>query len=159
MAIFEKKENEVKEVANGTIRFVNNPITNDSNLLSYYTDSTQYNREEIFDKYYELGLELMGGDKLLKPASSINLVSIRKTTTPGLYKLILNNPELTFKVRHIDESQLLNNREYCKGTISKLDENSYEVTYFDEEDEINIEHFNKSEVIDFMNKNKLIFQT
>ena len=148
-----------KEKINKVNAVIKNPITDDSSLLSYYTDSKKYNEAEIFDKYYNQGLQLMGGDKLLKPASAIYLVSIRKTTTPGLYKLILNNPELTFKVRYADEGQLVNNREYCAGTISKINEDSYEITYFDKDDEIIIENFTKKEAIDFMNKNKLIFQT
>ncbi len=139
-------------------RVVNNPIAQDSALLSYYTNTQEHSEEEIFDNSYSQALELMCGDKLLKPSGAINTVSIRKTTTAGLYKLILNNPELTFKVRYIDEGELVNNREYCKGTISKLNDDNYEVTYFDDEDEIVIEHFSKKEVIDFMNKNRLIFQ-
>jgi len=142
----------------GAMSSVNNPIINDSSLLSYYADPSKYNEDEIFDRNYDQGLKLMCGDRLLKPASSINSVLIRKTTTPGLYKLILNNPELTFKVRYIDETQLVNNREYCAGMISKLDKDNYEFSYFDEDDEIVIEHFDKKQVIDFMNKNKLIFQ-
>ena len=30
----------------------------------------------------------------------------------------------------------LDNREYCAGTISKLSQDSYEITYFDKDDEI-----------------------
>ena len=137
---------------------VNNPIEQDSTLLSYYTNTQKNSEEEIFDKSYSQALELMGGDRLLKPSGAISSVIIRKTTTPGLYRLILNNPELTFKVRYVDESELVNNREYCRGSVSKLDKDSYEITYFDDEDEIVIEHFTKKEVIDFMSKNKLIFQ-
>ncbi|MBQ8475998.1 hypothetical protein IJ531_02945 [bacterium] len=138
---------------------VNNPIANDSNLLSYYTNSDKFDEGEIFDKYFAQGLELMGGDKLLKPASALNSAIIRKTSTPGLYKLITNTPESKCKIQHIDEGQLINNRNYCMGTISMLDVGQYELTYFDEDDEIVIEHYSKEEVIDFMNKNKLIFQT
>ena len=152
----QQEENNQKPDLNGNI---NNPIANDSILLAYYTDPEKYNKSEIFDKYYEQALELMGGDKLLKPANSINSVSIRKTTTRGLYKLVLNSPEFKIKVRHIDEGELINNRNLCMGTVSKIDDNSFEITYFDKEDEVVIEHFSKKEVIDFMNKNKLIFQT
>ena len=149
----------MSEITKNTQTLKNNSIANDSNLLSYYTNPLKYSEEEIFDRFYNMGLQLMCGDKLLKPASSINSVIIRKTTTPGLYKLILNNPELKFKVRHIYESELVNNKEYCKGSISKLEEDSYEITYFDNNGEISIEHFNKQEAIDFINQNKLIFQT
>ena len=156
----EKSLNTTNKVQNSIKQgVVNNPIVNDLSLLSYYTDSAKYNKNEIFDKLYSQGLELMGGDKLLKPASTINSVIIRKTTTKGLYKLILSTPESSYKIDYIDEGQLLNNRKYCSGTVSQLEENSYEVTWFDFDDEINIEHYSKEEVIDFMNKNKLIFQS
>ncbi|MBR2068291.1 MAG: hypothetical protein IJ877_00885 [Candidatus Gastranaerophilales bacterium] len=140
-------------------RVTQNPIANDSTLLSYYTGSKRYNESEIFDKFFAQGLELMGGDKLLKPASALNSVTIRKTTTPGLYKLISNKYDNKCKIEYIDEGQLLNNREYCKATVSMIDVGMYEVTYFDDDDEIVIEHYSKEEVIDFMNKNKLVFQT
>ena len=157
--MYTANSNKEKDILkNNTINIANNPIANDSTLLAYYTDSSKYNEIEIFDKAYEQALELMGGDRLLKPAGSVNLVTIRKTTTRGLYKLILNSPEFKIKVRHIDEGELINNRELCAGTLSKLDDDSYEITYFDSEDEIVIEHFSKKEVIDFMNKNKLVFQ-
>ena len=136
-----------------------NPISSDAALLSYYKDSSKYNEKEIFDRFYSQALELMCGDKLIKPASSINNVTIRKTTTKGLYKLITSTPDMKTKIDYIDEGKLLNNRSYCSGTISKINEDEYELTYFDGDDEITIEYFNKEQVIDFMNKNKLIFQT
>lgn len=135
-----------------------NPITNDANLLSYYTNTSTYDENEIFDKSYSQALELMCGDKLLKSASTINSVIVRKTATEGLYKLILNNPDSNYKIEHIYETELVNNRAYCMGTVSKLGEDKYEVTYFDDDDEIVIEYYSKEEVIDFMNKNKLVFQ-
>jgi len=130
----------------------------DNNLLSYYTNKDKYDENEIFDKFYAQALTLMGGDKLLKPIASLNNIIIRKTTTTGLYKLIINDLDGSYFIKMLDESQLLNNRLYCLGTISKLDENEFEITYFDSEDEILIEHFNKQDVIKFMKDNKLVFQ-
>ena len=135
-----------------------NPITSDATLLSYFKNPSKYNEVEIFDKSYAQALELMCGDKLLKPASTINSVTIRKTTTRGLYKLIINGHESGIQIEHIDEGKLLNNRKYCSGTVSRIGENEYEVTYFDFDDEITIERYSKEELIDFMSKNKLIFQ-
>ena len=132
-------------------------IAADSAISAYYA-SDKYDKSEIFDKHFAQGLELMCGDKLLKPALSINSVQIRKTTTPGLYKLILNSPEFKIKVRHIDEGQLLNNRQYCRGTVSLIDVGVYELMYYDSEDEIVIKQCSKEGIIDFMSENKLIFQ-
>jgi len=152
---YETKEQDIlKDLYNyGTV----NPIKSSSKTLSYYSTS-KYDRSEIFDKYYAMGLELMSGDKLLKPVSAINSVQIRKTTTLGLYKLVLNNPQFTKKIRYIDEAQLLYNREYCQGSVSLVDIGKYELTYFDDDDEIIIENYSKEEVIRFMDKNRLIFQ-
>ena len=144
----------IKKVKNGNTV---NPIASDSVLSSYFL-SNKYDKTEIFDKQFANALELMCGDKLLKPAISINSVQIRKTATAGLYKLVLNSPEFKIKVRYIDEGQLLNNRQYCKGTVSLIDVGKYELMYYDSEDEIVIEHHSKEEVIDFMSKNKLVFQ-
>ncbi len=135
-----------------------NPITNDKTLLSYYTKESKYDENEIFDRSYSQALELMCGDKLLKSASVINSVTIRKTATDGLYKVILSSPDTNYKIMHVYESELINNRTYCMGSVSKSAENTYEVTYFDDDDEIVIEYYSKEEVIEFMNKNKLIFQ-
>ena len=135
----------------------NDSITLDNQLSEYYL-SGKYDKSEIFDKHYAIGLELMCGDKLLKSASAINSFQIRKTTTPGLYKLVLNSPEYKIKVRYLDEGQLLNNRKYCKGTVSLVDVGEYELMYYDEDDEIVLGHYSKEEVIDFMSENKLIFQ-
>lgn len=145
-------------VKNTVNKSMGNPIANDLSLLTYYTDSSKYSEIEIFDNSYSLALELMGGDKLLKPAALANSVIIRKTTTSGLYKLILKGSDLSLKIEYIDESQLLNNRNYCKGTLSKINSDMFELTYFDTDDEIIIEHYSKEEVINFMRKNKLIFQ-
>lgn len=152
-----------KKITDKKVTFVNkntiSPInTNEKTLLSYYSNKNAYNEEEIFDSFYEQALKLMGGDRLLKTVSSINLVTIRKTTTDGLYKVILSGEGSEFSIKHIDEAELLNNRKYSAGTISKLGEDEYEITYFDSDDEIEIEHFNKQQTIDFMNKNKLVFQ-
>ena len=126
---------------------------------------TDFNLEEQresnikqFELNYSNALSLMGGDKLLKPASSINKVAIRNTSTSGLYKVITYRPDATFRVKYLDESQLLNNKEYSSGTISKVSDDEYEITYFDTEDEIVIEHYDRAGAINFMMKNKLIFQ-
>lgn len=150
-------KNTLQDIKNVKLSNAANPIVSDSALSSYFS-SNKFDQAEIFDRQYAMSLELMCGDKLLKPASSINSVQIRKTTTPGLYKLVLNSPEFKIKIRHIDEGQLLNNREYCKGTVSLSDNGKYELMYYDDDDEIVIEHYSKEEVINFMNNNKLIFQ-
>mgnify|MGYP006988982527 CR=1 FL=1 len=83
---------------------------------------------------------------------------IRKTSTQGLYKLIINDStKSSFDVKVIDESQLLNNRDYCAGTISKVSPNEYEITSFDAEDEISIDRFSKDEVIEYMSRKRLVF--
>ena len=135
-----------------------NPIVTDGSILSYYTNPNKYDEVEIFDRAYEQALVLMCGDRLLKSASTINSVIIRKTSTQGVYKIILTNPNSGYKIIHLDECELVNDRKYCKGTISQNGENSFEVTYFDDDDEIVIEYYSKEEVIEFMKKNKLIFQ-
>ncbi|MBR1616624.1 hypothetical protein IJ670_00585 [bacterium] len=112
----------------------------------------------IFDFSYKAGLKLMAGDTLLKPMSSVNKATIRKTSTQGVYKLILQKSDGNFRIKYIDESQLLNNKEYAMGTISKISDDEYEITYFGSEDEISIEHYTKAQAINFMKMNKLTFQ-
>ena len=133
------------------------PVMSQNALLANYLKSAQ-NNKDVFDKLYDAALELMGKDKLIKPASSINSAVVRKTTTQGLYKVIINNLSSSPEIKMIDEAQLVNNRQYCAGTVSKIDDDEYEVTYFDEDDEIVIEHFDKAGVVDFMNEKRLVFQ-
>ena len=129
-----------------------------SNTIKTVTIPNGISSKDIFDAQYSQAVELLGGDKLLRPAASVNNVIIRKTSTQGLYKLIVNNSiKSSFDVKVIDESELLNNREYCAGTISKVSNNEYEITSFNSEDEISIDRFSKDEVIDYMGKNRMIF--
>ena len=135
-----------------------NSTKEDSRLSSYYGIKGSYSEVEIFEKNYKSALELMGGDKLLKPSNALNGVAIRKTSTHGLYKVIESKLDLTFNVQIIDEVELLNNRKYSKGTISQISDDEYEITYFDDEDEIEIYHYSKENVIAFMKDKKLVFQ-
>ena len=53
----------------------------------------------IFDFSYKAGLKLMAGDTLLKPMSSVNKATIRKTSTQGVYKLILQKSDGNFRIK------------------------------------------------------------
>lgn len=127
------------------------------NTIKTVTIPSGISSKDIFDAQYAQAVELMGGDKLLKPAASVNNVIIRKTSTQGLYKLIINNStKSSFDIKIIDESELLNNRDYCAGTISKVSPNEYEITYFDAEDEITIDRFSKDGVVKYMSEKRMV---
>lgn len=108
----------------------------------------EYINFNTFDKEFEQAICLMGGDKLLAPRNAI----VRKTSTEGVYKVIYENG-----IKILDESQLFSNKKFAAGSVSKLSEDEFEVISFDEEDNMEINHLNKGELIYYMNKNKLAF--
>lgn len=110
----------------------------------------EYINASTFDKEFEQAICLMGGDKLLKPAATNAIV--RKTSTLGIYKIIFENG-----IKIFDESQLFANKKFAAGSVSKLDDDEFEVISFDEEENMEIDHLNKTELISYMNEHQLTF--
>ncbi len=116
-----------------------------------YKEIKHYLNKEKFIAEYEDAIELLCGDKLLKPLDSMANATIRKTSTKGVYKVITND-----KIKILDESQLVNNEQYCKGAISKLSNGEYEIMYYDKQRNVEILHLKLNETIEFLNEHNLI---
>lgn len=134
-----------------TNNFSNNVATNPF-LLEDKKPIFENNLAVNFDSSYEQALQLLGGDKLLRPAATNAIV--RKTSSQGVYKVLIKTSNGS-QVKILDESQLFRNKKYAAGSISKLSDDEYEIVSFDEEDNMEINHFDKLGAIEFINQNKL----
>lgn len=120
-----------------------------------YKEVKHYLNKEKFLSDYNDALQLLGGDKLLKPLDSLPSIKVRKTSTKGVYKVIISkNGESEIKI--LDESQLINNEKYCVGMISKLNNSEYEIMYYDNQRNYEIVHLGEKETIEFLNEHNFI---
>ncbi len=131
--------------------FLNNVATNP--ITTENKKSETKTLMENFDNNFELAIKLMAGDKLLRPYASNSIV--RKTSTQGIYKVLIKTSNGS-QIKILDESQLFQNKKIAAGSISKLGSDAYEIVSFDEDDNMEINHFDKLGAIEFLNKNKMI---
>ncbi len=134
--------------------------TINADLAKQYNPNIQtMSAEEKFDKDFNSGVPLSDDKILLRPhiiftgshQIARNQDGTYTITTKSFLPQYRNNPPT---VKTLTEDELYNDKGLCGGSIKKLDDNSYEVTYYTssnyKEHEMTTEVMDKKTCIDFL---------
>ncbi len=111
------------------------PRVDVSNVKAYNPNIKTMSLEERFDKGLESGVKLSDGSILIRPTVlNTGSTEIKPSKNGEGYDVIFTSFVGGYRhepsIRTMSEDELINNKSLSGGTIKKLDDNSYEVTYY-----------------------------
>lgn len=134
------------------------PAVNASLVQAYNPNIKVSSPEEKFDCALSCGVQLSDGSTLLQPYMMNTGHTEIKNNNDGTYDVVFTSFVGGYKhepvTRTLSEEDLIADKGLCGGLIKKLDDNSYEVTYYTssnfKDTEMNTEVMDKNSCIDFM---------
>ncbi len=125
----EKKEDSVRSLYN-----LPEGVTVDK-MTGYYPNFVKLTPDDIFDIQFASGTKLSDGAVILRPVNlSLGNVDIKPSKSEK-YKFVvsctpLNSNGKTY-VQEMTEDELINNKNLCKGTITRINDNDFFLSYID----------------------------
>ncbi len=135
------------------------PRVNASNIQAYNPNFKALSPEEKFDKSFESGVKLSDGSILLRPTMlNTGSTEIKPAKNGDGYDVIFTSFVGGYKhepsIRTMSEEDLIKDKGLSGGTIKKLDDNSYEVTYYNssnfKDHEMTTEVMDKATCMEFL---------
>lgn len=134
-----------------------------NSIKAYNPNITTKSPEEKFDLQFNSGVRLSDDKVLIRPhILNTGSTEIKPSKNPGEYNVIFTSYVGGYKhepkVRTLDEESLLKNKGLSSGTIKRLGDDTYEVTYytdrrFNDNYETATEVMSKEECTKFLREN------